>query len=364
MKKIFFLIFLIFLCATIRAQIIDSLAFCVNQVQITRNEGYSRVAIPSLYNTTEAGCPELPCMILRYLLPFNQEIASITILDSTLQLIANDILVYPTQPDYPIDDTTAYPFVQPDVAIYNSNAPYPIFAVQCTEQYYEKGYHLALIKFCPIRYTPSSDRLELFSSIRFQLNLSTVTETPVRPLTQTWRNNQLTEAYLRSQVRNVSDFDQTEGGPFVVLDRSASATQSIRLLDLDENVNPEYIIITNNNDVNGNSLYDNAEEKNMTDVFQELADWKTQKGIPAKVVTIDDISANYTGCDVQEKIHNFLADVHQYYGSPYILFGGDVNVVPVRLPCRPRRRPPRPRWPTRFPARRHAPRSSSPTPSG
>lgn len=151
MKKCILLFSYLFLCATIRAQIIDSLAFCVNQVQITRNEGYSRVAIPSLYNTTEAGCPELPCMILRYLLPFNQEISSITILDSTLQLIANDILVYPTQPDYPIDDTTAHPFVQPDGVIYNSNAPYPICAVQCAEQYYEKGYHLALIKVCPIR---------------------------------------------------------------------------------------------------------------------------------------------------------------------------------------------------------------------
>ena len=69
----------------------------------------------------------------------------------------------------------------------------------------------------------------------------------------------------------------------------------------------------------------------MTDVFQEFADWKTQKGIPAKVVTIDDIAANYLGCDVQEKIHNFLADVHQCYGSLFILFGGDVNVVPARM---------------------------------
>ena len=175
------------------------------------------------------------------------------------------------------------------------------------------------------------NRLELFSSIRFQLNFTTMTETPVRPRTQAWKNNQLVESYLRSQVRNVSAFDRTERGPIVVLDVSTTATQSNRLLDLDENINPEYIIITNNNDVNGNSLYDNAEEKNMTDVFQEFADWKTQKGIPAKVVTIDDIAANYLGCDVQEKIHNFLADVHQCYGSLFILFGGDVNVVPARM---------------------------------
>ncbi|WP_373826652.1 C25 family cysteine peptidase [Bacteroides heparinolyticus] len=69
----------------------------------------------------------------------------------------------------------------------------------------------------------------------------------------------------------------------------------------------------------------------MVDVFQELADWKTQKGIPTKVVTIEDISANYAGNDTQERIHNFLADVYDNYGTLYVLFGGDVNVVPARM---------------------------------
>ena len=230
-----------------------------------------------------------------------------------------------------MNDTAAHPFVQPNEAVYNSSTPYPVQAVNTIEQYYEKGYHLALIKVYPVRYTPSLNRLELFTSIRFQLNLTNVTETPVRPRTQTQRINQLTELFIRSQIRNVSDFDNNNGGPVTVLDRNTSATQTLKLIDLAENVNPEYIIITNNTDVNGNSLYDHVLEKNMTDVFQELADWKTQKGIPTKVVTVDNIAANYLGSDIQEKIHNFLADVHHCIGSPYILFGGDVNVIPARM---------------------------------
>ena len=314
-----------------RAQIIDNFIFSINQIQLTNEKGYTRIAIPSCYLSAEVGHPELPCMVLRYLLPYDQEISTITILDSTLQLISSNALVYPKQPEYPINDTATHPFVQPNESIYNGNTHYPLQAVQSIEQYYEKGYHLAMIKVYPVRYSPSINRLELFSYIRFQLNLSPVTGMPPRPQTQTQKIHQLTKSYIRSQIRNTSDLDQNNGGPITVLNRNTSAIQHISLLNLAEDVNPKYIIITNNNDVNGNSLYDNAEEKNMTDVFQEFADWKIQKGIPTKVVTVDDIAANYPGCDVQEKIHNFLAEVHQFYGSPFILFGGDVNVVPARM---------------------------------
>jgi hypothetical protein len=331
MKKVFILLLIIFFNSTLWAQIVDNFTFSINQVQLTTEKGYTRVAIPLCDISSEVGHPELPCMVLRYLLPFDQEISSITILDSTLQLVSNNALVYPKQPEYPINDTTLHPFVQPNESIYNSNTYYPLQAVQSIEQYYEKGYHLALIKVYPIRYTPSMNRLELFSYIHFQLNLSPVTGTPFRPQTQTQKIHQLTESYIRSQIRNKLDLDQNNGGPITLLNRNTFATQPIRLLNMVEDVNPEYIIITNNNDVNGNSLYDSEEEKNMTDVFQEFADWKTQKGIPTKVVTVDNIAANYTGCDVQEKIHNFLAEVHQYYGSPFILLGGDVNVVPQKM---------------------------------
>ncbi|MEJ2356354.1 MAG: C25 family cysteine peptidase, partial [candidate division WOR-3 bacterium] len=55
--------------------------------------------------------------------------------------------------------------------------------------------------------------------------------------------------------------------------------------------------------------------------FQELADWKTKKGIPAKVVTIDSIYNEYTGADNAEKVRNFIKDVNSSWGTIWILLG-------------------------------------------
>lgn len=329
-KSILFISFFV-LGLALRAQHIDSLSFPMTQISLTTENGYTRVSMQSCDITTDIGYPELPCLKLKYVLPYDQEISSITILDSTLQLISNNSLVYPRQPDYPMDDTATHAFILPDENIYNNNTPYPLQIVDVSEQYYEKGCHLASIKVFPVRYTPSLNRLELFSHIRFQLNYTHITETAIIPQTQSQRMNHINESFMLSQIRNISDFVFNSGGPITVLDEDACATQSISLLDMDINTNPEYLIITSNIDVNGNSLYDAASGKNMADVFQELADWKTQKGTPTKVVTMEDIAANYSGNDIQEKIHNFLADVYNNYGSLYILFGGDVNVVPARM---------------------------------
>ena len=58
------------------------------------------------------------------------------------------------------------------------------------------------------------------------------------------------------------------------------------------NTKCEYIIITNNKDVDGKTI-PLHQGKSMTQIFQDLADWKTQKGVPVVVVTVDEIKAKY-----------------------------------------------------------------------
>jgi hypothetical protein len=63
--------------------------------------------------------------------------------------------------------------------------------------------------------------------------------------------------------------------------------------------------------------------------FQPLADWKTQKGVPATIMTTEWIynSGGYSGTNVQ-KIKAFVQDVYNTWGTIYILLGGDIDVVP------------------------------------
>ena len=83
-----------------------------------------------------------------------------------------------------------------------------------------------------------------------------------------------------------------------------------------DNYLPEYLIITN---------------EALKDKFRILADWKTKKGIPAIIETVEEISATYAGSDIQEKIRNYLVDVKRNYGSMFVLLGGDTNIIPARV---------------------------------
>ncbi len=67
--------------------------------------------------------------------------------------------------------------------------------------------------------------------------------------------------------------------------------------------------------------------------MQSIADWKTQKGLPARVALLEDITTSYAGRDDAEKIHNFLQDVYfNATGSQlkYVLLGGGAGLIPIR----------------------------------
>ena len=59
--------------------------------------------------------------------------------------------------------------------------------------------------------------------------------------------------------------------------------------------------------------------------FQELADWKTKKGVPARVVTLDSIYVEYTGTDNAEKVRNFIIEANGTWGTIWVLLGGQCD---------------------------------------
>jgi len=79
----------------------------------------------------------------------------------------------------------------------------------------------------------------------------------------------------------------------------------------------DYVIITNDD---------------MAGAYQTLADWKTEKGVPTVIRTVEWIAANYrNGSDPQETIRNFIKDAYAKWGVTYVLIGGDTEQVPERL---------------------------------
>jgi Peptidase family C25/FG-GAP-like repeat len=65
--------------------------------------------------------------------------------------------------------------------------------------------------------------------------------------------------------------------------------------------------------------------------FQDLANWKTQKGAQAVVRTVEWIDQTYpNGVDRAERIRFFIRDAYQNWGTLFVLLGGDTDIVPPR----------------------------------
>jgi hypothetical protein len=69
----------------------------------------------------------------------------------------------------------------------------------------------------------------------------------------------------------------------------------------------------------------------MAPAFERLAEWKTMKGMPAVVRTVEWIYQNYrSGADRAESIRNFLQEAYANWGAEWVLLGGDSEVIPAR----------------------------------
>jgi hypothetical protein len=64
--------------------------------------------------------------------------------------------------------------------------------------------------------------------------------------------------------------------------------------------------------------------------FEPLRLWKTRKGLTAEIVTVETISIDYPGLDLQEKVRNCIEDYNSESGTDWVLLGGDTQVIPDR----------------------------------
>jgi hypothetical protein len=65
--------------------------------------------------------------------------------------------------------------------------------------------------------------------------------------------------------------------------------------------------------------------------YQRLADWKTAKGVPTVIRTLEWIHANNRrGVDIQETLRFFIKDAYEKWGVKWVLLGGDTQDIPTR----------------------------------
>jgi len=68
----------------------------------------------------------------------------------------------------------------------------------------------------------------------------------------------------------------------------------------------------------------------LKDSVMPLARWKSQKGLFTHVETVEDIRENVSGRDIQEKIRNYIIELHRKEDLRYLFLAGDYEDVPAR----------------------------------
>jgi len=174
-----------------------------------------------------------------------------------------------------------------DERIYAATGPFPKAAAELNGTAWSGGQPVAMLRFFPARYLPRDGRLLVHP--RIVVEIICEPEPSARPLAA-----------------------------------SAPATPAPQALalaapGLAEAVDPalrQYVIVTT------------AE---LAPAFAPLAEWKTRKGVPAQVVTVEEIAATHAGEDLAAQVRDHLRSAFETRGATYALLAGPPEQVGYRF---------------------------------
>jgi len=316
MKTLTYLTLAIFLwilpIEKMNAQFTGQLTFSSSEISFSKSEGWDIISLKGCQMETQAGMPYLPVKLLNIVIPVNVKVTGIEILSIKQQELSGSFNLMPTQPGK-VPGLPNPGFFPADAAVYSVNTYYPANSFVNNGAQFMAGVHIAGLQFYPLQYNPVTKKLILIAQVNYRLIYADETNTPVQPKRLTVAQQDMISSEIRNMVVNPVEVNaklQTlnavipDGDAFTPSDAPDYASQPVN-----------YVIITNNALAPG---------------FEEIATWKTKKGTPAVVRTVEWIETHYAGTDLQEKIRNFITDAYQNWGTLYILLGGDSEVVPLR----------------------------------
>ncbi len=258
---------------------------------------YVRVTAEGMGLETKEGLPSLPVGTVRIAVPTGCVATSIEVADQSWTGMRSICTVMPTGPQVPFSIEQAVTPVEPNPEVYSGAGWYPSAPIELTGSSVVLGIPVAYAELRPVRWDPEAGTLQRLSSATL-----TVTYEPSPEASTVRRRSAQSELRSREIVRRsvVNPQDVGSSGASIIPSR-----------DLEYG---EYVIIT----------YPNYEI-----IAEELADWKTLKGVPTTVVTTTEIQAEYSCYDLQQEIRAFLTDCIAE-GVEYVLIYGDDDRIAGR----------------------------------
>ncbi len=289
-------------------------AYESSRVELLDAGQYTACRIPGLRAVSDPGAPSLPYQILHFVIPADSRVEDVVAEYDEITMPGTH-RVLPAQKEVPTGEAPIW--TEPDAGIYGSDAPYPAERVVYLGDGYLGGYRIASVAVYPLQYTPTSGRLSLATDVSVRLVLGPGADRAHPRARMTAESAEIYRRLVEGLVENPEDVTRVGGSSVDVVDQVSVDGFSPRYSPSLEGSPVEYVIITNDE---------------LSPYFQELADWKTKKGVPAVVRTVDWINSNYPGgCDDAERIRLFIQDAYTSWGTAFVLLGGDTDVVPPRF---------------------------------
>jgi len=278
-----------------------TLSFTEQDFVIEARDGYDHIRLGAHLLTDEIGAPQLPVVPLQLALPPGSIITGLSVLNTESTEIVGTFHPYPAQAPQllpvPGIEFPAKPFASPSPARYQTVEPYPPELVRLSSRAEFPANTVAGLVVHPVQYLPERERLRFFRTITFAIEYESGEPPAMRRFSAPRAANALSSVLSNPEAAG--------------LGRRTVSQQATRL-DPDDF---EYVVVTS---------------AALKPEFLPLADWKTRKGVPATVVTIEWIETTYAGVDAPARLRAFIMDAHDTWGTSWVLLGGDSGIVPVR----------------------------------
>ena len=267
------------------------------QLSIDDKGVYTSVTHPQAYTTYTPGAPSLPILPVQLALPTGCRATGFEIIDESYITIYGSHYITPSSGCYPLSRPELALPAEPDAHIYGLDMVYPSASVELNSSSVLWGIPVAYLTVYPVRWNPITEQLEVLSNLVIEIEYES---DPSVNLVS--RRTEASDLRAQEIVRNM-----------VVNPRDVSSSGAI-LVDEKDLLYGQYVIITH---------------PDYETIMEDLANWKTAKGIPTNIYTTTWVQSQYTCWDLQQEMRAFLTDCRDE-GVDYVLIVGDDDKVACR----------------------------------
>jgi hypothetical protein len=248
---------------------------------------YSVLTTPTATLAGNPGEPDLPIYSARILLPYQEDVQSVSASPSPQTMLGTfDILpVEQAHPLFPGHDNDT-PVVEKNVSIYSSDQEFPGSFFTTIGTYYFRGYQILVLELHPVQYNPLTQKTVFYENL--QVTVSTVPASTPSPLYRGGIDEDATRAMI-DNPETLSTYPHSGDAPL---------TQY------------ELLILTTNT---------------LKNAFIPLKNAHDARGVPTVIKTLFDVGGSTT-----DDIRNYIRTAYQNWGINYVLLGGDDDVVPAQ----------------------------------